>query len=649
MKISLKMRFLIPMVILVAIGMGTSIAVSYFKSKNALVEASNTQISQLAASTLSIVDAWFADRKLEIRNWSAQKVFQSAVTDTFVGKAARKAANNQLAKLKEDYKFYESIYLTTPSGEIVAASANIAEQVETAANEKFFQEVVKSKDANGVFISDAYVSAVSKNPVFTIASPLINSGEATGVLYGVLDIETFNKQFIDPIKVGKTGYAFAFNKDGLIIAHSDKSLIMTMNMKEFSFGQEMLLKGEGRLQYTYNDVESMGAFRSSPELGWTICISASTEEILAAVKSVRIFNLTVTTVIVVLAVICILVIASSTVRPINKTINGLEQAVEQVVAGATEVASSSQTLSSGASQQAATIEETSSSLEEMASMTRQNADNAGAAKSKMAEATQIVQKVNHHMGDMAEAIQEITQSSEKTGKIIKTIDEIAFQTNLLALNAAVEAARAGEAGAGFAVVADEVRNLAMKAADAARTTTDLIDKTIKSIQKGNELTHSTQEAFKENIAISKKVGELVEEIAAASGEQAQGIEEVNRAVAEMDKVVQQVAATAEESAAASEQMNSQAVEMEGFVKGLTRIVSGHGKGLRNGNGKRPESNQANWNQQAIAATTNMVHEDALESEVESEHHRQASSLEWTSEKVNPKQVIPMEDKDFKDF
>ena len=279
MKVSLKVRFLIPMMILVAIGMGISTAVSYYKSKNALVEASNTQISQLAASTLSIVDAWFADRKLEIRNWSAQKVFQSAVTDTFVGKAARKAANNQLAKLKEDYKFYEKIYLATRSGEIVAASADVAEQVEMAANKKIIQKAVKSKDADSVYVSDVYESALSKNPVFTIASPFINSGVVTGVLYGVLDIETFNKQFIDPIKVGKTGYAFAFNKDGLVIAHSDKSLIMKMDLKEFSFGREMLSSGDGHLQYTYNNLESMGAFRSNPELGWTICISADRKSV----------------------------------------------------------------------------------------------------------------------------------------------------------------------------------------------------------------------------------------------------------------------------------------------------------------------------------------------------------------------------------
>ena len=188
------------------------------------------------------------------------------------------------------------------------------------------------------------------------------------------------------------------------------------------------------------------------------------------------------------------------------------------------------------------------------------------------------------MGQMAEAIVEITKSSEETGKIIKTIDEIAFQTNLLALNAAVEAARAGEAGAGFAVVADEVRNLAMRAAEAAKNTSSLIENTIQSVKKGNELTSATKEAFKKNMEIAGKVGKLIDEIAAASREQAQGVGQANKAIAEMDKVTQQNASNAEETASAAEEMSAQAGQMERLVKELMVLVGGggndHGAGLR---------------------------------------------------------------------
>jgi methyl-accepting chemotaxis protein len=635
------------MVILVALGMGASTAVSYYKTRNALVEASKAQISQLAESTVAIVDAWFVDRTLEISSWSAEKHFQSAVTDTFVGKAARKAANEHLVELQEDYQHYESIVLANLAGEIVAASTELNES--GAASKEFFRKAVNSGGSGGVFISEVFVSETSGNPVFGVASPVLTEGAVSGVLYGLLDIQAFSARFIDPIKVGETGYAYMFNRDGLVIAHADKELIMEMNLTDYDFGRQMLDKGYGLLDYSFNGLEKMGAFGTSPDLGWTIVISAVTHEVLASVKNVGMLNLTVTSAIIVLAVLCILLIASSTVKPINRSIDGLEQAVAQVVTGANEVASSSQTLSSGASEQAATIEETSSSLEEMAAVTRQNADNAGAAKAKMAEAFQVVQKVNQHMHEMGEAIGEITDSSEETGKIIKTIDEIAFQTNLLALNAAVEAARAGEAGAGFAVVADEVRNLAMKAAEAAKTTTELIEKTVSAVKKGNQLTDSTRQAFLENIEISDKVGELVEEIAAASGEQAQGIEEINRAVAEMDKVVQQVAATAEESAAASEEMNSQAVEMEGFVRGLTSIVSGGRNGVQYRTRHPGEAGEQEWDKASIATIAPAaLAAHAMEDE-EPAQLQQASSLEWGAEEVNPKQVIPLEDRDFKDF
>ncbi len=178
------------------------------------------------------------------------------------------------------------------------------------------------------------------------------------------------------------------------------------------------------------------------------------------------------------------------------------------------------------------------------------------------------------MNSLTGAMDQIAQSSQETQKIIKTIDEIAFQTNLLALNAAVEAARAGEAGAGFAVVADEVRNLAMRAADAARNTTDLIEGSIEKINEGNQLVTQTNENFNANTAIAGKVGTLIAEIATAAQEQAKGISQINIAVTEMDKGTQNTAANAEESSAASQELNAQAVTMKNYVKSLVALVNG---------------------------------------------------------------------------
>jgi methyl-accepting chemotaxis protein len=270
------------------------------------------------------------------------------------------------------------------------------------------------------------------------------------------------------------------------------------------------------------------------------------------------------------------------VNPINHISQRLAASANQVSSQSNQVTHTSHSLADGASEQASSIEETSSSLEEMSAMIRQNADNANQADNLMKEASQVVQQANSSMTALTASMKEISGASEETSKIIKTIDEIAFQTNLLALNAAVEAARAGEAGAGFAVVADEVRNLAIRAADAAKNTEALIEGTVKKTKDGTELVVETNKAFSEMATSTAKVNELVSEIAGASNEQAQGIEQVNKAVAAMDKVINQTAASAEESASVSEEMNDQAGKMKVIVDGLVSLVGKSGNSAGDG-------------------------------------------------------------------
>lgn len=272
-----------------------------------------------------------------------------------------------------------------------------------------------------------------------------------------------------------------------------------------------------------------------------------------------------------------LLIAWSVTKPIKKAIMGLADASNQVASASSQVSASSQQLAEGASEQAAAIEETSSSLEELASMTKQNADNAGHVNQIVSESRKDMEQVKESMGKLNLSMQEISQTSEQTQKIVKTIDEIAFQTNLLALNAAVEAARAGDAGAGFAVVADEVRNLALRAAEAAKNTADLIEGSVKNVQEGFGVVTKTNEDFLRVAEGAAKVGELVAEIAAASQEQAQGLDQVNRAVTDMDKVTQKNSASAEETASASEEMSAQAQQMKEFVADLSKLVGGSGE------------------------------------------------------------------------
>ncbi len=320
-------------------------------------------------------------------------------------------------------------------------------------------------------------------------------------------------------------------------------------------------------------------------------------------------------------------------KPINKVIEGLTSGSEQVTSASGQVSSSSQQLAQGASEQASSLEETSSALEEMASMTRQNADNASKADGLMKEAKRTVENGVGNMKRMTVSIDKIKTSASETAKIIKTIDEIAFQTNLLALNAAVEAARAGEAGKGFAVVAEEVRNLARRSAEAAKTTADLIEGSQKNADEGVSVTNDVAKALSEIQESSGKVAVLVSEIAAASKEQAQGIEQVNTAVAEMDKVVQQNAANAEESSSASEELSSQAQEMNGIVGELTSIVNG--------------ANSVNNNQRQIEGPR---HSGAKKigpiAHIEKKAPRQVKKLAGTAKH---QEVIPLDDDELRKY
>jgi methyl-accepting chemotaxis protein len=246
----------------------------------------------------------------------------------------------------------------------------------------------------------------------------------------------------------------------------------------------------------------------------------------------------------------------------------------QVASASGQVSSSSQSLAQGASEQAASLEETTAALEEMSSMTRKNAETAREAATLATQTRGAADKGAQAMVRMESAINEIQKSATETAKIIKVIDEIAFQTNLLALNAAVEAARAGEAGKGFAVVAEEVRNLAMRSAEAAKNTSSLIEGSVQSSRNGVSVAQEVANVLNEINHAATKVDSMVGEIAAASREQSQGIEQVNTAIVQMDKVTQSNAAAAEESAAASEELSSQARELNGIVNELQSLVGG---------------------------------------------------------------------------
>ena len=483
-----------------------------------------------------------------------------------------------------------------------------------------------------------YTIGGEKMLITSVVAPIKYNGTVVGVAGIDIALTAFG-EMISKIKPFETGYGFLTSNNGTFVGHPTGELI-GKNMRAYAASEEMMKAiSQGT---TYNEIKksvktkTTSMMRLVPvQVGytktpWSFAIVAPMDKVLEGANSIMYTSILIGIIALLILIAVVFFIAKNIADPMIKIVAGMDEGANQVASAAGQVSSASQSLAEGSSEQAASIEETSSSMEEMSSMTKKNAENAGHANNLMKDANLVVGTANESMGQLTTSMEEISKASEETSKIIKTIDEIAFQTNLLALNAAVEAARAGEAGAGFAVVADEVRNLAMRAADAAKNTSELIEGTMKKVGDGSKLVAKTNEAFGQVAESAGKVGQLVEEIAEASNEQSNGIEQVNIAITEMDKVVQQNAANAEESASASEEMSAQSVTLKDYVGELVMLVTGKKNQTSAVKTHHPIKNISSKPKYIAKAKNKM--------------------LAGKTKEVRPNQVIPFDDDDdFKDF
>jgi methyl-accepting chemotaxis protein len=414
-------------------------------------------------------------------------------------------------------------------------------------------------------------------------------------------LETFNKEFsaagVDKIQFGEAG-TLKYNLTNFSLPPNFINPFMPEASRTYwekikplrgggteIFNHIVTMTTQDSNIQAYNKVMTVGRdMRNLERTKINDLINSSQDTLAAVVKdSISTYDHNILFLLIVVACGILLgsVLSVFSIQKLVKTLHKLDEDLlersSEVDNLAQELSANSRSLSDGAYQSSSSLGETSSALEELSSMTKRNADNSVEADKLMQLASESVIRAQTSMDNVIEAMGEISSSGTEIGKIIKSIDDIAFQTNLLALNAAVEAARAGEAGAGFAVVAEEVRNLASRSADAAKNTANLIETTTRNIDSGSEMVNFTAENFKAVTDHANKVAQLIGEVAEASKQQTMGIDQISKAVNSLDLVTQHNAESAKQSSEIASNLGEQEDKLLETVNEISSLVSGSNK------------------------------------------------------------------------
>jgi methyl-accepting chemotaxis protein len=548
-----------------------------------IVSIANGAVEDMAQQYLDSVSDALDERSTDYFKESLRAAQTGALDSGMVqalrdGKAEGYATIDRMLKERKAlYPQTETFILIDTSGIVVASDGA------TGTNVADREYVVKARATGTVTSSDIITSRISGNKVQVVCAPIKDNGRVIGFFATVNDLAWYAANFIKPIKIGSTGYAFLVGKDGTLYYHPDQA-VQGKTLNDFEWGPIVAKTDDGIAEWVKDGAARVAHVKVNAGTGFRIGIVLPKAELLESITRIINTSLIVAVIILLLVAIVILVVVRMIVASLKKGVtfatalaNGdlsatlevhtkdevgelaraltsmrdrltnvvmdIRSSTEAVDAGSNQVASASQDLSSGNSEQAANIEEVSSSMEQMASNIQRNSDNA-----RQTEAIAIQTSAKAEEG--GQSVDKTVEAMREIAKKISIIDEIARNTNLLALNAAIEAARAGEAGKGFAVVASEVRKLAERSQTAASEITALAGKSVAIAEQAGKL-------LDEIVPDIRKTAELVQEISAASAEQNAGAGQINKAIIQLDTVIQNNASASEELAGMAEEMASQ--------------------------------------------------------------------------------------------
>ncbi|HRX52007.1 MAG TPA: methyl-accepting chemotaxis protein [Candidatus Krumholzibacteria bacterium] len=567
MRFSLQKRFFLPTTVAVAIAMGVMLGITVNKSSKALNDQVIESMDTTCAITLEQLKAWRADRAGELGIWQDLEPIRNGASGD---PAAAAAAGALLRKIYAGTAYYEGLHLCDRNGEVIASSDPASERTKNFGDRAYFHESMQGRNAT----SDVLVSRISGNPCLVMSRPVGGGARPDGVLVGVIDLARFSQQFIAPIRLGETGYAYLTTHEGIIFAHPKADVIMKTDISKEPWGRFMLEKKQGLSEYVFRDVSKKASFLTEEGSGWLVAVTINDSQIYASSKAITALGVVLTLVALAVIGVIIFLVSRSVSVPVQRIIQSLTSGADQTATASNHIAQSSQSLAQLTNESAAVVQETSSNLQIMTSSVQTTSVSARTIRDRMTETQTMLNDGVRTVAELDAAIDQIKAAADETGRIVRTIDEIAFQTNLLALNAAVEAARAGEAGKGFAIVADEVRSLAQRAAGAAKETSGLIEASIRHSDQGVQVAASVRKIIDSSAVSADDVARLVAEVDRAAEEQSRGIDQILQAVGQLDQGSQSNAANAEEAASAAEELSAQAVDLHRSVAMLKGLVFG---------------------------------------------------------------------------
>ena len=590
LKLNVKLIAVLLLVSIVPL-VGTSLF-AYFSSQSALTDAANDKMEAFSKSKGSYMQTFFDSSLNRVEVLAAlPNVVQSLDVYRQTGGDTASTAWTEQRVIMDNFlrpiltKWSVSmISLVDLEGNTIFSTS--AETLGVNLSQRAYFATAAQ---GSIIASELYFSDVLEQNIFVFAAPVLSQGW-TGEVDGVLILAISEKEIFDRLvagieELGQTADAYIVNAERILQTKPLKADLVVLESKIDSLAvstlsgpiknKELGFYWTGRYEdFTGDQVLGTAAVLDLGGNPVGMVVTVYAEDIFGAISSLRNIMIIVCVIIVIVVTLLGWMFSVSITKPILHAVKNLGEGSQQINAASGQIASASQELASSCSEQAASVAETSSTLEESSSVVKQTTENTRQAAQLSALARNSADKGNAEMKEMTGSISEIRNSSEQMGKIIKVIDEIAFQTNILALNAAVEAARAGEAGLGFAVVAEEVRNLAQRSAQAAKDTSAIIETNIRLSQHGSEVVRRVADSLGDIVVQTKKVSELMNEIAAASQEQTQGISQIAKAISQIEQTTQENSATSEEAAASAEELSAQANSVKDIVLQLVLLVNG---------------------------------------------------------------------------